>query len=997
MNSSTALFSTAPCAQCGAPLSSGSTEGLCPRCLLRAGLASGSVSGAGTCAVVPPPEFPFDFGGYRLLRLLGRGGMGAVYEAEDTASGRRIALKVLGHSLDSPDTRKRFLREGRLAASINHPNSVYVYGTEEIDGTPVITMELVPGGTLHDRVKTGGPLPIGEAVDAVLQIIAGLEAAHGAGILHRDIKPSNCFVDPSGVVKIGDFGLSISTLSRGDSALTVAGSVLGTPDFCSPEQLRGEALDVRSDIYSVGVTLYHLLTGRTPFQAENMVALLATVLEKPAPSPRTHRPEIPGALARVILRCLAKPAGDRFRGYDELRRALLPFGTTAPTPATLALRFVAGFIDHFVYAAINMLVPLLVVGDLVAVSDPATFRTPQWMGVAVGLLLFQLAYYAVPEGRWGASLGKALVGLRVGGLDRQAPGIPRAALRAVIYLLPTILGFLRFRHEAEAVQITALNVALGFAVLFYPALLCVTARRRNGYATLTDLLTGTRVFQRSAWQPRETLAQADEPAPATEALPQVGPYHVLAPQGGLLLGYDTRLLRRVWIRQVPAGTPSVAFELRQATRPGRLRWLQGRRDETGGWDAYEAVPGSPLTALLSQPQPWKAVRHWLHDLATELATATHDGSRPVVLSLDRVWITADGRAKLLDFPAPGAGVAPEIEPEVFLNQIALSALEGRLATAEEARAVPARVPVPIRARGVLQVLRGADFSALVPQLQALVRQVPEVTRRRRLGIIAGFVGPALIVTGFMFAGTKLLDIWRRQLPEVLPLRNALTQHYVMGLRPVQLDAAGKPLRDALEIYIAGRFGDFIRDPEKWHSRIATSVILPAMRKEAERIVAAHPSPSAQEREAARVILGDRLVIPGIENAPEGSAESRPDPKQISPPSMVGLTFLGTFVWGAFFSLIAALFRGGLLLRAFGVAVVRGDGLDASRGRILWRTCLAWSWLPVSGLIVAFLTPASLAGAVGVAVMLCGGAIVWSAALPQRSLPDRLAGTWLVPR
>src|SRR3984885_11947794 len=145
------------CLECNAPLTPAETQGLCARCLLKLGFAS-QLAGASSVPASPansgaPPIMPFAFGPYRIERLLGKGGMGAVYEAEDLASGRRVALKALGHSLDSPDTRKRFLREGRLAASINHPNSVYVYGTEEIEGAPVITMEVIPGGTLQERVK----------------------------------------------------------------------------------------------------------------------------------------------------------------------------------------------------------------------------------------------------------------------------------------------------------------------------------------------------------------------------------------------------------------------------------------------------------------------------------------------------------------------------------------------------------------------------------------------------------------------------------------------------------------------------------------------------------------------------------------------------------------------------------------------------------------------------------------------------------------------------
>ena len=248
------------CIECSAPLSPAEAHGLCARCLLKLGLASqfsqNPVGTAGELRMVPPPLFPFDFGRYRVLRLLGRGGMGAVYEAEDLGNGRRVAMKVLGNALESDEARRRFLREGRLAASLNHPHTVYVFGTEEIEDTPVITMELLPGGTLQDRVKASGPMSVPAAVDAILQILSGLEAAYKVGILHRDIKPSNCFTEETGLVKIGDFGLSISTLANAEATLSSGNCFLGTPAFSSPEQLRAEPLDVRSEIYSVGATLF---------------------------------------------------------------------------------------------------------------------------------------------------------------------------------------------------------------------------------------------------------------------------------------------------------------------------------------------------------------------------------------------------------------------------------------------------------------------------------------------------------------------------------------------------------------------------------------------------------------------------------------------------------------------------------------------------------------------------------------------------------------------
>ena len=169
------------CSRCGAVLPAGSTSGPCPACLMSAALAEpGSADITATQALwsvrSEPTEFPCDFGDYRLRGVLGRGGMGTVYDAEQTVAGRRVALKMLGYQIDSIEMRQRFLREGRLAAGVNHPNSLYVFGSEEIEGLPVITMEIAGSGTLSDKLKKRGPLPVAEAVDAILDVIAGLEA-----------------------------------------------------------------------------------------------------------------------------------------------------------------------------------------------------------------------------------------------------------------------------------------------------------------------------------------------------------------------------------------------------------------------------------------------------------------------------------------------------------------------------------------------------------------------------------------------------------------------------------------------------------------------------------------------------------------------------------------------------------------------------------------------------------------------------------------------------
>jgi serine/threonine protein kinase/phage FluMu protein Com len=193
---------------------------------------------AGSGSSFAPAGHSDSVGDYKLLRQLGQGGMGVVYEAEQGATGRRVALKLLSPKLAHTDeSMERFVREGRLAAAFSHPRSTFVFGAGQHAGQPYITMELMPGRTLNDVCRDEGPLPVNRAVDYILDVIEGLEAAHAAGIIHRDVKPSNCFLDSDGRVKVGDFGLSKSLVS--DADLTRTGAFLGTPLFAAPEQVHG--------------------------------------------------------------------------------------------------------------------------------------------------------------------------------------------------------------------------------------------------------------------------------------------------------------------------------------------------------------------------------------------------------------------------------------------------------------------------------------------------------------------------------------------------------------------------------------------------------------------------------------------------------------------------------------------------------------------------------------------------------------------------------------
>ena len=263
-------------------------------------------------------------GGYRVFEPLGRGGMGTVYAAEEQATGRAVALKVLSQEHEYSDQAwKRFEREALLAAAIAHPRCVFVYGVARVEGRPAIAMERMPGRTLQDELDDGRRYSVDEACELALAVLDGLAAAFRAGVIHRDVKPSNCFLDGEGGVKIGDFGISRALENPGD--LTLAGQFLGSAHYASPEQVQGGEVDGTSDIYSLGATLYALLTGKPPYEGRTLGEVLARVIAKPVPDVRAARSDVPDKLAALLNQAMARRPSARFRDLEEMRLALTPF------------------------------------------------------------------------------------------------------------------------------------------------------------------------------------------------------------------------------------------------------------------------------------------------------------------------------------------------------------------------------------------------------------------------------------------------------------------------------------------------------------------------------------------------------------------------------------------------------------------------------------------------------------------------------------------------
>ncbi|MFH1730229.1 MAG: serine/threonine-protein kinase, partial [Planctomycetota bacterium] len=290
-----------------------------------------------------PPEHPAQLGGFEIIELIGKGGMGTVYRARQVSMDRSVALKILSRRLSrSKPFVHRFVREARAAAKLNHPNIVQGIDVGQAAGCYYFAMEFIDGETAYDKLKREGPLGEMDAVRICMQVANALQHAHErADIIHRDVKPQNILLAPGGVAKLADLGLARHTEQQSapplaaagspletpgaatPSSLTAAGTTLGTPDYISPEQVRGEAdLDGRCDVYSLGATLYHLLAGRPAYAGGSANVVMAKHLTEPPPDLRGERPDVSPNTAAIVRRAMQKDKTRRYQTAEAMAAAL---------------------------------------------------------------------------------------------------------------------------------------------------------------------------------------------------------------------------------------------------------------------------------------------------------------------------------------------------------------------------------------------------------------------------------------------------------------------------------------------------------------------------------------------------------------------------------------------------------------------------------------------------------------------------------------------------
>jgi uncharacterized RDD family membrane protein YckC len=404
--------------------------------------------------------------------------MGEVYLATDLALDRSVALKLLPHAFAAdPLSRERFVREARAQARLNHPNICHIYFIGEENGQLFFAMEYVEGESLQQILDRQTRIPFADAVDYARMAALGLREAERNGFTHRDIKPSNLLLDRHGVIKLVDFG--IVKKEGGNSVDSGVDVVLGTPFYMSPEQARGDPVDFRSDIYSLGVTLHHLVTGEPPFTGPTPLAVVSRHLTEPRP----HLEHTQAALDGVLERMMAKRPADRYASYDQLIAALDRLSPRRTRPAGFWVRAFATGLDLLLAAVAAA--PLGALWKLVGPRIGVTAE-PSWTAVMIPL------YFILFQAR-GRTPGQMALELQLEADDGGKPGVKRAAVRWLVtfappYLLWSANEIFDLRGVSLAVAASALAVWAGVVMLL--------RRRDPEHRTLGDRVAGTRTMYR---------------------------------------------------------------------------------------------------------------------------------------------------------------------------------------------------------------------------------------------------------------------------------------------------------------------------------------------------------------------------------------------------------------------------------------------------------------------------------------------------------------------
>lgn len=595
---------------------------------------------------------------YEISRELGRGGMGVVYLARHRLTDRPEVLKVLSqHLVGQAGVADRFLREIRLAARLSHPNIVTVYSAQRIGGLLVLAMEYVEGEDLARVVQTRGPLPVTEACLYAAQAALGLQHAFEKGLVHRDVKPHNLILTRQGnrpLVKVLDFGLAKATREKDASSAstgsdrTEAGMALGTPAYAAPEQtLDAAKADVRADVYSLGCTLYFLLAGRPPFQADSLFALLYAHQSKEAEPVSEHRKEVPAELAAVVAKMMEKDPARRFQTPVEVARALAPFakkaGPVAPVPRT---------IGRTEAASDTVASPASALENTAVASAPrlaARRGARRWWVVAAAAALLLIG----------------LVGLWAGGVFRQKT---KEGVLVVEVNEPDFEVYV----DGDRVKVTWENGGKTAVIRHEPGTRKVEVKK-DGVTVRgeeVELHDGKRLVVRVRIPPHEPKEKEPPPAPA----PLPAGYDLTGGFGATYVGPDRTL---VLLRRAEVGQKATAVQVFDLATGLQISWPLEHPRPVAGWsfspDGKRVVMGcEDGTVQVWEADTGKKLTAVKHDDRVGWVSFSPDGKRLVTGSRDRtvrVWDADTGKP-----------ISPPLVHDSWASRVCFSPDGGRVIT-----------------------------------------------------------------------------------------------------------------------------------------------------------------------------------------------------------------------------------------------------------------------------------------------------------------------------